>query len=78
MVKDISRRTVLVLVVLTLVVSLLSLFSVVDTLNDRQELTYMPTPDTAISNTGTGEVDLSIKQPVEPVTITGQVTLKIK
>ncbi|MGE0793023.1 MAG: hypothetical protein AB7V77_02455 [Candidatus Woesearchaeota archaeon] len=78
MVNDISRRTVLVLVVLTLVVSLFSMFAVVDTLKGRQEFVYMNTPEATTSNIGTAEVQLSIKQPATPVIMTGQVILKVK
>lgn len=77
MTEDISRRTVLVLVVLTLVVSILSLFAVVGTINEQQNYSYVPTPDATNTNIGTGKVHLSIHQPMEPVSTTGHVTLNV-
>jgi hypothetical protein len=75
MAEDISRKTVLVLVVLTLVVSVLSLFAVIDTVSNREVYATQVQP---VSNTATGKVYLSVEQPAKPVIVTGQVTLSVK
>lgn len=76
MAEDISRKTVLVLVVLTLVVSVLSLFAVIDSAANNGA--YAETQIQSTTNTATGKVYLSVEQPAKPVLATGQVTLRVK
>ena len=74
--NDMSRKTILVLVVLTLVISIFSLFTVVGKLNSDADYTYVNTP-TSTSNTASGEISLEVPRVLEPDTQSGQVVLNI-
>ena len=74
--NDMSRKTILVLVVLTLVISIFSLFTVVGKLNSDADYTYVNTP-TSISNVASGEVSLEVPEIFEPDQESGQVVLNI-
>ena len=74
MTEDISKNTLLVLVVLTIVVSLLGTWTVINEAGKvrvDQSVPSSPTEDTA-----TGKVSLTITPPQE-VSATGQVVLTI-
>lgn len=73
MAEDISNRTVLILVLLTILVSTLGTLTVMDSVN-KAETGTAPVLDQA-ETTGSGKVILKIKEPA-PV-ITGQVILNI-
>ncbi len=70
--EDISRQTLLVLVVLTLVVSMLSLFTVMDVL-DQKATNYMPISQTSTPSENTNNQN----QELPPVSLTGKVILNI-
>lgn len=72
--EDISRKTILVLVVLTVIVSALGTLTVLDTVGQRQ-FTTVPTPAPDQSNSAQGQVTLNIVQP--PPSVTGKVTLDL-
>ena len=72
--EDISRKTVLVLVVLTVVISALGTLTVLDTVSQTHAPMYQEAPD-ATTNVE-GQVRLNIVKPEPPVT--GQVILDIR
>lgn len=73
--KDLSKKTILVLVVLTLVISIFSLFTVVSTMNSNSNHNYVPT---SVSTTSAnGEVNLGLKEVIEPDSDSGKVVLNI-
>lgn len=71
--EDISRKTILVLVVLTVLVSALGTMTVLDSVERAQEPVFMETPGS--SNSVQGKVTLTIAQPAPPVT--GKVILEL-
>ncbi|MFP4524389.1 MAG: hypothetical protein ACLFO2_03715 [Candidatus Woesearchaeota archaeon] len=73
MTEDISKNTLLVLVVLTIVVSLLGTWTVI---NEASKVRVAD--EQADDNPSTtGKVSLSVKEAPEPVGATGQVVLNI-
>lgn len=74
--KDVSKKTILVLVVFTLVISVFSLFTVVTTLDSNSKTNYVPTP-TSVSNVQSGQVKLGVNEVLEPDMKSGQIILNI-
>lgn len=70
--EDISKNTLLVLVVLTIIVSLLGTWTVI---NEATKVQGQPVGQTVDSTTG--KVSVDVIAPVEPVTTTGQVVINI-
>jgi len=77
MVEDVSKHTVLILVVLTLIISVLSLFTVLETINSRSNYIPVSIANTNIANQDDSGVHLQIEKPTEPVLTTGHVILNI-
>lgn len=67
--SDISKTTITILVLLTLMISVIGTWTVLNEVNNVK-LSQKP-------SSTTGVVSLNIQQPSEPVPITGKVTLKI-
>lgn len=73
--ESISKSTILVLVILTVVISLLGTWTVLNEVNSVKVIT----PESSKDSTSSGEVRLTVIEPPEPVQSTGQVVLsKIK
>ncbi len=72
--EDISKNTLLVLVVLTIIISLLGTFTVI---NEAVKVGSYDSEPLEKEGVTTGEVRINIVGPPEPVGATGQVTLKI-
>lgn len=75
--EDISKNTLLVLVVLTIAISLLGTWTVISESGNFPTRTSGPVVNKGQSST-TGKVSINIAEPQEPVGVTGQVTLNIK
>ncbi len=74
---DISKNTVLVLVVLTIVISLLGTWTVI---NEASKFRAQNSGGSAVSPSGGtahGKVSITITRPPEPVSTTGKVVLNI-
>ncbi|MEM4638132.1 MAG: hypothetical protein QXK76_03880 [Candidatus Woesearchaeota archaeon] len=67
--NDISKTTITILVLITLMISVIGTWTVLNEVNNVK-LTQKP-------SSTTGVVSLNIQQPSEPVPITGKVMLKI-
>ncbi len=72
--EDISKNTLLVLVVLTIIISLLGTFTVI---NEAVKVGSHDSTPVKEEGKTTGEVKITIVGPSEPVGATGQVTLNI-
>ena len=73
---DMSKRTIMVLVVLTLFISVFSFFTVVRTMNYRQEYNVVSTPYSE-TTVGSGKVRLGVREEIQPIESTGQISLRI-
>ena len=73
MTEDISKNTLLVLVVLTIVVSLLGTWTVINEASKVRVAEGMADDNPS----STGKVSISVKEAPEPVGATGQVVLNI-
>ncbi len=71
---DVSKKTLLVLVILTIVISLLGTWTVINEANQAGARTQQ----SESTSTTTGKVSISIERPPQPVSTTGKVILEIK
>ena len=71
MVEDVSRTTIFVLVVLTLLISVLGTWTVVN------QLSFAPVSRVAPAPPASGEVGFTVQRPPPPVTATGKVVFRI-
>lgn len=77
MVDDISNKTIVVLVILTVIISILGTLTVLSETSNIKGISQQP----AISKTSSsssGQVSLTIKEPDVPVRSAGYVTLEVK
>ncbi len=74
--EDISRKTILVLVVLTVIVSALGTLTVLDTVERTQVPSFEGAPDG--TQVVQGKVTLRVSEPEEPVPVTGRVVLNLR
>ena len=72
MAEDVSKVTIMILLILTIVVSLLSTMIIIDRADQIKVRGSSSIPDNA------GQVSLKIERPVEPDFSSGQVSLQIK
>lgn len=70
---DISKKTVLILLILVIVSSIISTWAFVSSVNSPQKLVVV-TPKKTV---GSGELSLEIKEPPQPSTTDAQVQLEI-
>ena len=68
MAENISKNTIIILVVLTVIISLLGTWTVINEVNNVK--TTAPT-----QSSSSGQIKLTINTPPEPVQTTGQVVL---
>ena len=73
--EDISKNTLLVLVVLTIIISLLGTWTVISEASKVRTGEITPINDQTSTS---GKVSINIYQPEQPVGATGQVTLNIE
>ena len=74
--EDISKNTLLVLVVLTIIISLLGTWTVINEATKLSTSGAATRPVQSVDST-VGKVSIDIEKPIEPVQTTGQVILTI-
>jgi len=73
--NDISKKTVLVVLLIAIITSIVCTWTLLDTISSTKIIT--PAPSQGLSGVEHGKVSIEIEQPPEPVSVSGMVAIEI-
>ncbi|RLG20104.1 hypothetical protein DRN74_06000 [Candidatus Micrarchaeota archaeon] len=73
--NDISKKTVLVVLLIAIITSMICTWTLLDTISSTKIIT--PVSSRGLSGVGHGKVSIAIEQPPQPVSVSGMVAIEI-